>query len=240
MRQERPWALLQRYTWTNHTATYQTVPVASSSLLNYDMPPLIVGEGPLLALAELGLSVVRVNPSPPTAIPSPSESMHSRAVVRTCCWLRRTQQGREQCRARRRDTKTENPGSQLVRGGYHPGDSRSQPRGTKESRTTPFCCLLDLLIVMPRLTFLAAVAVVAGLFSSAAAFVVGTGAAGYGLRSSCVAGTTSAKHVQRRGGVQQLRAAAGDGEEGGGFVNPYTAFRKWQMDLVSEWASKCS
>lgn len=35
-------------------------------------------------------------------------------------------------------------------------------------------------------------------------------------------------------GVQPLRAAASDDEEaGGGFVNPYTAFRKWQKGIVS-------
>lgn len=87
---------------------------------------------------------------------------------------------------------------------------------------------------MPRLTFLGALAVVASVASSASAFVTGNGAVS-ALRSSCVDRTTSAQHVQRqrRGDAQQLRAAAGDGEEGGGFVNPYTAFRKWQMDLVS-------
>lgn len=49
------------------------------------------------------------------------------------------------------------------------------------------------------------------------------------------------KHEQRTrpatrsgNGMQPLRAAASDDEKaGGGFVNPYTAFRKWQKEVVS-------
>ncbi|CAM9579393.1 unnamed protein product [Hapterophycus canaliculatus] len=83
--------------------------------------------------------------------------------------------------------------------------------------------------------FFLAVAAALCMVSTAAAFVAG------GTSQSCVrCRTTSApqNHVQqqrqqrRQGGVRSLRAASDDGDEGGGFVNPYTAFRKWQMDLI--------
>lgn len=32
--------------------------------------------------------------------------------------------------------------------------------------------------------------------------------------------------------IQPLRATSPDNDEEGGFVNPYTAFRKWQKELV--------
>lgn len=82
------------------------------------------------------------------------------------------------------------------------------------------------------------------LASSVAAFLVS--GAGSVLRTSagCISqqqqqqSATQAQaadlhRVARHAGVRALRAAADDGDEGGGgFVNPYTAFRKWQMDLV--------
>eukprot|EP00752_Nemacystus_decipiens_P017926 g16069.t1 len=83
--------------------------------------------------------------------------------------------------------------------------------------------------MMTRTVISVALAVVACLVSSAAAFVSGVGAV---LRTSCVPATSTTQHVYRRDAHQQLRAAADDGEEGGGFVNPYTAFRKWQMELI--------
>jgi len=81
------------------------------------------------------------------------------------------------------------------------------------------------MIRAPRLFLLAAV--VADLVCSAASFVVGS-RTGLVRSTSCVGRrTTSADHVR----VKQLRASSEEGESGG-FVNPYTAFRKWQMDLV--------
>ena len=86
------------------------------------------------------------------------------------------------------------------------------------------------------------VSVVACLASTSTAFVAIGGSA---LRSSLGRTTFSPKHVHAQGssnarqqsrprpiGVQSLRASAEDEEGGGGFKNPYTAFRKWQMDLV--------
>lgn len=75
-------------------------------------------------------------------------------------------------------------------------------------------------------------AAVACLLSTAAAFVSGGGNAVLRTRAATSAGQQ--QHVQpvQQQGVQALRASEDGGEEGG-FVNPYTAFRKWQMDLVS-------
>lgn len=107
--------------------------------------------------------------------------------------------------------------------------------------------LLSLAIMsLARIAALVAVLVVC-LLSTATAFVSGGGAA---LRTSilCLDRThvssplrqqqqqrqlQHATHVPRRRlGVQSLRAASDQEEEQGGFVNPYTAFRKWQLDLV--------
>ena len=86
--------------------------------------------------------------------------------------------------------------------------------------------------------------VLAFLASTSTAFVAGGGSA---LRSSLGRTTFSSEHVQllEKGsarqqqprprpvvGLQSLRASAEDEEAGGGFKNPYNAFRKWQMDLV--------
>lgn len=49
--------------------------------------------------------------------------------------------------------------------------------------------------------------------------------------SSRITHVSSARRSQQ--GVVGLRAAASDEEGEGGFVNPYTAFRKWQLDTVS-------
>ncbi|CAM9454098.1 unnamed protein product [Ectocarpus fasciculatus] len=74
-------------------------------------------------------------------------------------------------------------------------------------------------------------AAVACLLSTAAAFVSGGGNAVLRTRAATSAGQQ--QHVQpvQQQGVQALRASEDGGEEGG-FVNPYTAFRKWQMDLI--------
>ena len=91
-----------------------------------------------------------------------------------------------------------------------------------------------------RATAFAAFIAASSTASKSIAFVAG---------GSCVQRqTVSAKHHERfRDAVGEKRVlpsniargarslqAAGDGKaEGeGGFVNPYTAFRKWQMDLV--------
>ena len=191
-----------------------------------------------LALAGLGLSTVGMTPSPSTLAPSPSESIHPRY-------------GRERKHFASVSytknyklwggTRTENQNREF---NWFYGVACLPPVQAATPGSTPPAILLSCYpyiawapeTIMLRFTFLAALAVVACLVSSAAAFVAGGGA---GLvRTSCVDGTTSAQHVQRRD-AQQLRAAAGDGEEGGGFVNPYTAFRKWQMDLVSS-SRRCS
>lgn len=97
------------------------------------------------------------------------------------------------------------------------------------------------MIQAPRLFFVAAV--VASLVCSAASFVVGSSSGLVRSASGVGRGTTSAAAdhdpVQKRGvAVQPLRASADDGE-GGGFVNPYTAFRKWQMELVRRYPKRC-
>ncbi|CAM9844570.1 unnamed protein product [Laminaria digitata] len=90
--------------------------------------------------------------------------------------------------------------------------------------------------------------VVACLASTSTAFVVGGGSA---LRLSLGGTTFASKHVQhlsqqsstsrrqqsrpRPVGIQSLRASVEDEEGGGGFKNPYNAFRQWQMDLVRGW-----
>ncbi|CAN0254944.1 unnamed protein product [Ectocarpus sp. 12 AP-2014] len=69
------------------------------------------------------------------------------------------------------------------------------------------------------------------LVSSAAAFVASGG--GHAVRTR--AATSAGQHVQpavQQRGVQALGASEDGAGEDGGFVNPYTAFRKWQMDLI--------
>ncbi|CAM9631357.1 unnamed protein product [Choristocarpus tenellus] len=81
-------------------------------------------------------------------------------------------------------------------------------------------------MVLARVLMLATV-VNCLLVQSMAFVIVGVGP---GVRVS--GGRATNVHVGRRGARSQpLRAASDDGEEGG-FVNPYTAFRKWQMELI--------
>lgn len=107
---------------------------------------------------------------------------------------------------------------------------------------------------LARAVAAASVAVAACYASSTPAFVVG--AAGTVFASSSVrttppcstrlvgtyaTSTLGSTHDRQRHSPQHtalaLRAGASDAEEeegeGGGFPNPYTAFRKWQMELVS-------
>ncbi|CAM9250019.1 unnamed protein product [Ectocarpus sp. 8 AP-2014] len=76
-------------------------------------------------------------------------------------------------------------------------------------------------------------AAIACLVSTAAAFVASGG--GHVVRTRAATSAGQQQHVQpaiQQRGVQALGASEDGAGEERGFVNPYTAFRKWQMDLI--------
>lgn len=102
-------------------------------------------------------------------------------------------------------------------------------------------CLSSTVMYLARAAALGA-AVVVCLASTATAFISG---GSMSLRTSVpFVGRTyvsspmqrqlqRATHVPRRRlGINSLRATSDQEEEQSGFVNPYTAFRKWQLELV--------
>lgn len=122
-----------------------------------------------------------------------------------------------------------------------------KPPRSPESSSARHATLLQRLNAQCAMYFTRAPAlvtsVVACLASNSTAFVAVGGST---LRSSLGRASFSPKHVHpkessskrrqqsrpRHIGVQSLHASAEDEEGGGGFKNPYTAFRQWQMDLV--------
>lgn len=106
-------------------------------------------------------------------------------------------------------------------------NTAASPPVRHHALTTPH----TLSAVMHSSRVLCVAAAVACLVSTVAAFVASGGGHAIRTRAATSAGRQHVQPVQRRG-VQALGASEGGGEEGG-FVNPYTAFRKWQMDLVS-------